>query len=128
MCAWGSYASSANPVLRDVTERIVLASKGRFDRAKSKLERANRGLPHEDTISAEDFRAWTLDTWHFATESAKRVGHPAPFPVELPRRVIELLTYRGDCVLDPFSGAAHRRWRRSSPAGTTSASTRTPTT
>jgi site-specific DNA-methyltransferase (adenine-specific) len=103
-CAWGSYASSANPVLRDVTERIIVASKGRFDRAISKKDRAVRGLPHEDTISPEDFRAWTLDTWYFPPESAKRVGHPAPFPVELPRRVIELNTYRDDCVLDPFAG------------------------
>ncbi len=107
-CAWGSYASATNPVLRDVTERIVVASKGRFDRALSenkKRRRIERGLPYEDTISAEDFRAWTLDTWYFAPESAKRVGHPAPFPVELPRRLIELFTFRGDAVLDPFAGA-----------------------
>ncbi len=52
-----------------------------------------------------DFRSWTLDTWHFAPESARRIGHPAPFPVELPRRVIELNTYKGDCVLDPFIGS-----------------------
>lgn len=104
-CAWGSYASAANPVLRDVTERIVLASKGRFDRALTRRERAARGLPSEDTISPAHFREWTLDTWHFPPESAKRVGHPAPFPVELPRRMIELFTYRGDTVLDPFAGA-----------------------
>ena len=105
-CAWGSYASGANPVLRDVTERIILASKGRFDRAIPKKARAERGLPHIDTISPEDFRAWTLDTWYFPPESAKRVGHPAPFPVELPRRVIELNTYQDDCVLDPFAGGS----------------------
>lgn len=104
-CAWGSYGSAANPVLRDVTERIVIASKGRFDRALSKRERATRGLPHEDTITPDDFRAWTLDTWYFPPESARRVGHPAPFPVELPRRLIELLTFRHDTVLDPFAGA-----------------------
>ena len=89
-CAWGSYASAANPVLRDVTERIVMASKGRFDRVPSRTKRKALGLPFEDTIDAGDFRTWTLDTWHFAPESAKRIGHPAPFPVELPRRVIEL--------------------------------------
>ncbi len=104
-CAWGSYASAANPVLRDVTERIVVASKGRFDRALSRRERATRGLPSEDTIIPADFREWTLDTWYFPPESARRVGHPAPFPVELPRRAIELFTYRGDTVLDPFAGA-----------------------
>lgn len=104
-CAWGSYASAANPVLRDVTERVVVASKGRFDRALSKRERASRDLPHEDTIAAEQFREWTLDTWYFPSVSARRVGHPAPFPVELPRRLIELYTYRGDTVLDPFAGA-----------------------
>ena len=104
-CAWGSYASAANPVLRDVTERIVVASKGRFDRALTRRVRAARGLPWEDTISPAQFREWTLDTWHFPPESAKRVGHPAPFPIELPRRMIELFTYRGDTVLDPFAGA-----------------------
>jgi site-specific DNA-methyltransferase (adenine-specific) len=104
-CAWGSYASSANPSLRDTSERIVLASKGRFDRALSRPERAERGLPHETTITAEEFRQLTLDVWQFAPASAKRVGHPAPFPEELPRRVIELLTYRDDVVLDPFMGS-----------------------
>lgn len=104
-CAWGSYASAANPVLRDVSERIVLASKGRFDRAIGRRDRAKRGLPFENTITAEQFRDWTLDTWYFPPASARRVGHPAPFPVELPRRLIELLTYQGDTVLDPFAGA-----------------------
>lgn len=103
-CAWGSYASASNPVLRDVTERIVVASKGRFGRALTKRQRQARGLPHEDTISPEEFRELTLDTWRFPPESARRVRHPAPFPVELPRRCIELFTYRGDTVLDPFAG------------------------
>jgi site-specific DNA-methyltransferase (adenine-specific) len=105
-CAWGSYASAANPVLRDVTERIVVASKGRFDRAFSRKERERRGLPYENSITGDDFRKWTLDTWRIPPESARSVGHPAPFPVELPRRLIELYTYVGDVVLDPFSGAA----------------------
>jgi len=104
-CAWGSYASASNPVIRDVTERVAVASKGRFDRSPSRKERERVGLPFENTITAEDFRAWTLDTWHIAPESARRVGHPAPFPVELPRRLIELNTFRGDLVLDPFMGA-----------------------
>jgi DNA modification methylase len=104
-CAWGSYASSANPTIRDTTERIVLASVGRFDRALSRQKRAAAGLPHESSITAEEFRALTLDVWRFQPASAKRVGHPAPFPVELPRRVIELLTYLGDVVLDPFMGS-----------------------
>jgi site-specific DNA-methyltransferase (adenine-specific) len=103
-CAWGSYASASNPVLRDVTERIVVASKGRFGRALTKQQRAKKGLPHEDTITPEEFRELTLDTWRFAPESARRVGHPAPVPVELPRRCIELFTFRGDTVLDPFGG------------------------
>ena len=104
-CAWGSYASSAAPAIRDVSERIILVSKGRFDRAMTRAQRAARNLPHESTITAEEFMALTLDVWRFPTVSAKRIGHPAPFPVELPRRVIELLTYRGDTVLDPFMGS-----------------------
>jgi modification methylase len=104
-CAWGSYKSAANPVFRDVSERIVVASKGRFDRAIPKVKREKMGLPFEDTIHPDDFRAWTLDLWRMPPESAKRVGHPAPFPVELPRRLIELFTYKGDTVLDPFLGS-----------------------
>jgi len=105
-CAWGSYGSAANPVLRDVTERVVIASKGRFDRALSRTKRRALGMPSEDSISPDDFRAWTIDTWRIPPERARVVGHPAPFPIELPRRLIELLTYVGDCVLDPFSGSA----------------------
>jgi site-specific DNA-methyltransferase (adenine-specific) len=104
-CAWGSYSSAANPVLRDTSERIVVASKGRFDRALSRKDRAARGLPHQDTITAEAFMEYTLDVWRFGPESARRVGHPAPFPLELPTRLIELYTYRDDVVLDPFLGS-----------------------
>ncbi|MEJ5253712.1 MAG: site-specific DNA-methyltransferase [Acidimicrobiales bacterium] len=104
-CAWGSFQSASNPVLRDLTERVIIASKGRFDRAIPKPDRAARGLPHEDTIAKEDFMTWTTDVWDIPTESATRVGHPAPFPVELPQRLIELYTYRGDLVLDPFMGS-----------------------
>lgn len=104
-CAWGSWMSSANPSLRDVTERVLVASKGRFDRAIDRKRREELGLPFESSINRENFMAWTLDTWHIRPESAKRVGHPAPFPVELPRRLIELYTYKGDVVLDPFVGS-----------------------
>ena len=104
-CAWGSFRSAANPVLRDVTERVVVASKGRFGRARSPKERRRDGLPHESTIGADDFMALTLDVWDIPPESALRVRHPAPFPVELPQRLIELYTYHGDLVLDPFSGS-----------------------
>jgi DNA modification methylase len=104
-CAWGSYQSASNPVLRDLTERVVVASKGRFDRAGTRRQRADAGLPSADTIYRDDFMDWTTDVWDIATESATRVGHPAPFPVELPQRLIELYTYRDDLVLDPFMGS-----------------------
>jgi len=104
-CAWGSYRSAANPVLRDLTERVVVASKGRFDRARSVKQRAAEGLPHESTLLTEDFLALTLDVWSIPSESARRVGHPAPFPVELPEQLIRLYTYVDDLVLDPFMGS-----------------------
>ncbi len=104
-CAWGSFRSPANPVLRDLTERVVVASKGRFDRAVPRIERRQQGLPHVATTTADEFMEATLDVWELAPESATRVGHPAPFPVELPQRFIELYTYEGDVVLDPFMGA-----------------------
>ncbi|MBV8949591.1 MAG: site-specific DNA-methyltransferase, partial [Actinobacteria bacterium] len=104
-CAWGSYRSPANPVLRDVTERIVIASKGRFDRAVPGPQRRRAGLPHEANVDADEFMAATLDVWDIPPESARRVQHPAPFPVELPERLIRLYTYRDDLVLDPFMGS-----------------------
>jgi site-specific DNA-methyltransferase (adenine-specific) len=104
-CAWGSFRSPANPVLRDTTERVIIASKGRFDRAKSRAERERAGLPFENDIEADEFMAATLDVWDIPPESARRVSHPAPFPVELPARLIELYTYEGDIVLDPFMGS-----------------------
>jgi DNA modification methylase len=103
-CAWGSFRSPANPVLRDLTERVVVASKGRFDRAIDRAGRAAAGLPHEATTTADEFMEATLDVWELAPESATRVGHPAPFPIELPQRFVELYTSRGDVVLDPFMG------------------------
>ncbi|HLH27446.1 MAG TPA: site-specific DNA-methyltransferase, partial [Acidimicrobiales bacterium] len=104
-CAWGTYRRPANPVLRDVTERVVLASKGRFDRALPAEDRRQVGLPHEATVTTDEFLDATLDLWDIPAESASRVGHPAPFPVELPRRLIELFTYRDDLVYDPFMGS-----------------------
>jgi site-specific DNA-methyltransferase (adenine-specific) len=94
-CAWGSFRSPTNPTLRDLTERVVIASKGRFDRAHG----------GDATIGADEFMDATLDVWDLPAESAKRVGHPAPFPVELPQRLIELYTFAGELVLDPFMGA-----------------------
>jgi site-specific DNA-methyltransferase (adenine-specific) len=104
-CAWGSFQSARNPVLRDVTERVVVASKGRFDRARTDAQRTAEGLGHGSTITRDEFMEATLDLWELAPERATRVGHPAPFPVELPQRFIELYTYAGDVVLDPFMGS-----------------------
>ncbi len=104
-CAWGTFQRPSNPVLRDVTERIVIASKGRFDRAMKPAQRLARGLPSTATISRDEFLEATTDLWEIAPESATRVGHPAPYPVELPGRLIELYTYESDVVLDPFMGS-----------------------
>jgi site-specific DNA-methyltransferase (adenine-specific) len=117
-CAWGSFRSATNPTLRDLTERVIIASKGRFDRARPARKREEQGLPHQSTVTADEFMAATLDVWQIAPESAKRVEHPAPFPVELPERLILLNTFEGDLVLDPFMGsgstlvAAARHGRR----------------
>ena len=117
-CAWGSFRSAANPVLRDITERVIIASKGRFDRARSTAQRRVESLPHENSLSNDEFMDATLDVWEIPPESARRVNHPAPFPIELPERLIHLYTYKNDLVLDPFMGsgttlvAAARQGRR----------------
>lgn len=95
--AWGSWQSAANPVLRDTHEYILVFSKGSFSREKP--------ADKQDTITREQFMEWTKSVWTMNPESAKKVGHPAPFPVELPYRLIQLYTYTGDIVLDPFMGS-----------------------
>jgi DNA modification methylase len=102
-CAWGSYQSPANPVLRDTTERLIIASKGRFDRVGRGSD--GHGNGGESTIPGDEFMEATLDVWEIPAESATRVGHPAPFPVALVERCLHLFTYQGDLVLDPFMGS-----------------------
>lgn len=104
-CAWGSYRSPTNPVLRDTTERLIVASKGRFDRALSVGKREKSELPFAPSISGDEFMEATLDVWEIAPESATRVNHPAPFPVSLVERCIHLYSFAGDLVLDPFMGS-----------------------
>lgn len=94
--AWGSWMSATNPVLRDVHEYILIFSKETFRR---------RGKGKESTISREDFLEWTKSVWTFPAVSARKIGHPAPFPQELPHRLIQLYTFAGDVVLDPFVGS-----------------------
>lgn len=95
--AWGSWQSASNPTLRDVHEYILVFSKDRFGRP-SVEGRAN-------SISKEAFLESTRSVWAFPSVSAKQVGHPAPFPQELPQRLIELYTFEGEIVLDPFMGS-----------------------
>ncbi len=101
-CAWGSFASASNPCLRDVHEYILVYSKGVFKLPRTKEEKS---AERADTIDKKEFVELTKSIWRFPTVSAKRVGHPAPFPVELPRRCIEMYTFAGDVVLDPFLGS-----------------------
>ena len=101
-CAWGSFQSASNPCLRDIHEYLLMFSKGDYKLPRSKSERAEGRI---DTIGKEEFIQQTKSIWSFATESAKRLNHPAPFPVELPKRCIEMFTFVGDVVLDPFLGS-----------------------
>jgi len=101
--AWGSWQSPSNPTLRDVHEFILV-----FSKEQSRLEETKG----ETDLTSEEFTALTRSVWQFPTESASKVGHPAPFPVELPRRLIKLYSWkacpgrpRGALVLDPFCGS-----------------------
>ena len=94
--AWGSWLSASNPVLRDVHEYILIFSKESFSRPKG--DRVN-------TIEKDDFLAWTKSVWQFKAVRARSIGHPAPFPIELPHRCIQLYTFQNDVVLDPFAGS-----------------------
>ncbi len=94
--AWGSWISAANPVLRDIHEYILIFSKENFSRKRT---------GKEATIKKEEFLEWTKSVWTFSAVSAKQIGHPAPFPEELPHRLIRLYTFKNDVVLDPFTGS-----------------------
>lgn len=103
-CAWGSWMSAKSPRLRDLHEYLLVFVKQDFSRP-------DKGI---STITDQEFMSSTLSIWEVLPESAKKVGHPAPFPIELAERVIKLFSYRDDVVLDPFCGsgttcvAAHR--------------------
>jgi site-specific DNA-methyltransferase (adenine-specific) len=99
--AWGSWRSAANPVLRDTHEYILVFSKTEFSRRREP-SCAGEG---DNTITRDEFLEFTKSVWTFPAESARKVGHPAPFPVELPYRLIQLYTFAGDIVLDPFCGS-----------------------
>lgn len=95
--AWGSWKSPSNPTLRDTHEYILVFSKGMYRRSKPPSKTA--------TITRDEFLEFTKSVWEMPAVSAKRVGHPAPFPDELPYRLIQLYTYESDVVLDPFMGS-----------------------
>lgn len=95
--AWGSWLSAANPTLRDIHEYILVFSKKNFGRK-------NPGK-RENSIVRDEFLEFTKSIWTFPAESAKKVGHPAPFPIELPYRLIQLYTFKDEVVLDPFMGS-----------------------
>lgn len=94
-CAWGSWKSAKSPPLRDVHEYLLVF-------AKQGYSRPDKG---ESDIGRDEFLEATLSVWEIGAESAKRVGHPAPFPEALAARVIRLFSYVDDVVLDPFAGS-----------------------
>jgi len=94
--AWGSWLSATAPYVIAPVEMVVLL----YKKSWKKLSGSKRS-----DISKEDFIDWTNGVWTFRGESKKKVGHPTPFPIELPRRCIKLFTFVGDTVLDPFLGS-----------------------
>jgi site-specific DNA-methyltransferase (adenine-specific) len=98
-------ASAANPTLRDIHEYILVFSKGSFQRSRTPPNPQTGEANRKNTISKEEFLEYTKSVWDFSAESARKIGHPAPFPLELPYRLIQLYTFEGDVVLDPFMGS-----------------------
>lgn len=94
-CAWGSWKSARSPQLRDLHEYLLVFGKQAFARPEKGVS----------DISGDEFMEATLSVWQIPAESARRIGHPAPFPVELAERVIKLYSYVNDVVMDPFAGS-----------------------
>jgi len=93
--AWGSWLSASNPVIRDIHEYCLVFSK----------EGMSKGSKGKSTIEKEEFMESTLSIWNINPARAKKIGHPAPFPVELAERFINLYSYEKDLILDPFIGS-----------------------
>ena len=93
--AWGSWLSASNPVIRDIHEYCLVFS-------KDSLKKSTQG---ESSLEKEEFMESTLSIWNINPARAKKIGHPAPFPVELPKRFINLYSFKDDLVLDPFIGS-----------------------
>ena len=94
--AWGSWCSASAPHVIAPVELILVLYKDEWKRKREERK--------SDIVKAE-FMEWTSGVWSFNGESGKRIGHPAPFPRELPRRCIKLFSFVGDKVLDPFAGS-----------------------
>jgi DNA modification methylase len=95
--AWGSWKSAGNPTLRDVHEYILVFCKETFKRQNPEKRLS--------TITRDEFLEYNKSVWAMSAESARKIGHPAPFPVELPRRLTQLYTFENEVVLDPFMGS-----------------------
>jgi DNA modification methylase len=95
--AWGSWKSPSMPYIKYTWEFIEVFAK----------ETHKKSGRHEDIdITADEFKEWVLGKWSFPPEiRMKDYDHPAMFPEELPRRLMKLLSYKNDIVLDPFNGA-----------------------
>jgi site-specific DNA-methyltransferase (adenine-specific) len=93
--SWGSWMSATNPSLRDINEFILCFSKGGMARKEE----------GESDLTRDEFLCYTKSVWKISAESAARIGHPAPYPVELPFRAIKLYSFKNDIVLDPFMGS-----------------------
>lgn len=94
-CAWGSWKSASAPRLRDLHEYLLVLAKGDF----SRTEKGRSDIERDEFLNA------TLSIWEIHPESAKRIGHPAPFPLALAERVIRLYSFVDDVILDPFAGS-----------------------
>lgn len=93
--AWESWLSASAPYIIAPVEMIVVMYKKQWKRSKK----------GESTISREEFINWTNGVWNFPGEDRKKIGHPSPFPVELPKRCIKLFSFKDDIILDPFLGS-----------------------
>ena len=93
--AWGSWLSASNPVIRDIHEYCLVFS-------KDSMKNSSGG---KSTIEKDEFMESTLSIWNITPEKAKKIGHPAPFPVDLPKKFINLYSFKDDLILDPFIGS-----------------------
>ncbi len=99
--SFGSYPYPPNIFSTFPFEWIIV-----FSKKGKRIEKVAKEIKDKSKISQKEWADWAINSfWEMSPAKAKKIGHPAPFPEEMPRRLIKLYSFHGNRVLDPFAGS-----------------------